>query len=87
MSVLRSSMIKDGGKSGQLGHFIVLKDFLQFGQMFLRLVRMYFLQRSHKTLPMVPQPLQEWGASKSKRPGNVVFFTIFGIMLLILLRN
>lgn len=85
MRVLRSSTMIVGGKSGQWGHFGPLNDSLQLGQIFLRFVMMYFLQRSHRALPMAPQPLQEWGASNSKRPGNVVFFTIFGIMLLILL--
>ena len=37
-------------------------------------------------VPMRPQPLQEWGAMRSKGLIIVVFFTIFSIFLLILLQ-
>ena len=47
---------------------------------------MYFLQRSHRALPNASQPLQEWGARRSRGLVNVVFFTIFGMIYLILLQ-
>ena len=46
---------------------------------------MLFLQRLQSGVPIHPQPLQEWGASKSRRLIFVVFFTIFGMIFLILL--
>jgi HSP20 family protein len=48
---------------------------------------MLFLQHSQSTSPVTPQPLQEWGKSKSKGLGYVVFFTIKLMIFLILLQN
>ena len=82
---MRSPPIKVGGRSGQWGQSPVGLSFLQCGQTFRWLSKMYFLQRSHNTVPTWPQPLQEWGARRSKMLVIVVIFTIFSIILLILL--
>lgn len=60
---------------------------LQFGQKLEWSKMMLFLQRSQRTAPIWPQPLQEWGARRSRGLGNVVFFTIFNMISLILLRR
>lgn len=76
MRPMRLLMIKVGGKVfGSLG----------LGELYKWSRIMLFLQQLHSGLPMWPQPLQEWGARRSRRLGNVVFFTIFDIFLLILL--
>jgi len=74
-----------GGKSWQCGQSLALLIALQLGQMKECVDIMLFLQRLHKMLPSVPQPLQECGATRSSGLKNVVIFTIFGIFLLILL--
>ncbi|MBQ7584994.1 MAG: hypothetical protein IJU40_01930, partial [Desulfovibrionaceae bacterium] len=48
---------------------------------------MLFLQHSQSASPKCPQPLQEWGKSRSKGLGYVVFFTIKLMIFLILLQN
>ena len=81
---LRSPTIKIGGKL-QKGHFNVEICLLQFGHSLAECLMMLFLQHSQSGSPMWPQPLQEWGIRRSKMLGNVVFFTIKLIFLLILL--
>ena len=76
---------KMGGKFLHLGHCPVGFGDLQFGQKLVCPKIMLFLQRWQSGSPRVPQPLQEWGAIRSKKLGSVVFFTIKLIFLLILL--
>ncbi len=73
-----------GGRELHFWQFPVGFNDLQFGQMFRDSIIRLFLQRLHKTSPIWPQPLQEWGIIRSRRFGNVVFFTIKPILLLIL---
>lgn len=82
---MRSPPIKVGGKVGQFAQLPVGFGFLQLGQILCCFSKMYFLQRSHNMGPICPQPLQECGASSSIGLVIVVFFTIFSIILLILL--